>query len=197
MTDTLQAPDQDRKQLRKQLIARRLAIGADQRQAATQQISHRLSELIAAKAPATKTIGVCMPHRGEVDLRGWMAVVDFQGLAALALPVTQGPQEPLRFAKFRIGDALIKDAFGIEIPARQEWVAPDVLVIPCVGFSRQRVRLGYGGGYYDRTLAAMRPAPLTIGIAFACQECMLTQAPHDAAMDYIVTELDLIGWPAS
>jgi 5-formyltetrahydrofolate cyclo-ligase len=192
MTNPLQAPDQDRKQLRTQLITRRLAIGAEQRQAATQQISHRLSELISAKAPAAKTIGVSMPHRGEVDLRGWMAVVDFQGLAALALPLTQGPQEALRFAKFRIGDALVKDAFGIDVPARQQWIAPDVLVIPCVGFSRQRVRLGYGGGYYDRTLAAMRPLPLTIGVAFACQECELTQAPHDIALDCIVTEQDVI-----
>jgi 5-formyltetrahydrofolate cyclo-ligase len=193
MTQTLQSPDQHRNELRAQLIARRLAIGPEQRRAATQQISHRLSGLIAAKAPAAKIIGVSMPHRGEVDLRGWMAVVDFQGMAALALPVTQGAGQALRFAKFRIGDALAKDAFGIDIPARQEWVEPDLLVIPCVGFSTRRVRLGYGGGYYDRTLAAMLPLPLTIGVAFACQECELTQAPHDVALDCVVTEMDLIG----
>lgn len=177
-----------RPQWRAALIAQRLAMREEDRILATQTISTTLSAVIQQRAASVKTIGAYIPHRGEVDLRGWMAIVDFQQAAALALPVVLEPAMPLRFARFRIGDTLVKGAHGIDIPDKQEWVIPDVLLVPCVGFTRNRLRLGYGGGYYDRTLASMRPKPLTLGIAFACQECSMIAQEHDAVMDAIITE---------
>jgi 5-formyltetrahydrofolate cyclo-ligase len=174
------------------LIARRQALPQAEREAAQQAIGFALSALIRDRAPDAGIIAVSMPHRGEVDLRGWMAVIDFQGIATLALPVVRAPQAPLGFARFRIGDALEKDAHGIGIPATRQWVTPDVIVVPCVGFSAARLRLGYGGGYYDRTLAALDPRPLSIGVAFECQRCEIDGQPHDVAMDAVVTERGVI-----
>ena len=177
-----------RAQWRTELIAQRLAISEEDRIIATQTISTTLSEVIQQRAASVKTIGAYIPHRGEVDLRGWMAIVDFQQVAALALPVVVEAAMPLQFARFRIGDALVKGIHGIDIPYKREWVIPDVLLLPCVGFTRSRLRLGYGGGYYDRTLASMQPKPLTVGIAFASQECSINAQEHDVVMDLIITE---------
>jgi 5-formyltetrahydrofolate cyclo-ligase len=73
--------------------------------------------------------------------------------------------------------------------SRREVVIPDVLIVPLVGFDREGFRLGYGGGYYDRTLAASRPRPLTIGVAFAEAELeTIYPQPHDIPMNRIVTD---------
>lgn len=181
-----------RSQWRTELIAQRLAMSQAERFAATQAISYNLSDLIQQQVSSVKTIGVYMPHRGEVDLRGWMAIVDFQEGITLALPVAPQAAAPLQFARFRIGDPLINDSFGISVPLQQDWVIPDVLLIPCVGFTRDRMRLGYGGGYYDRTLAYMQPKPIALGIAFSCQECSFLAQEHDVPLDAIINEKGVV-----
>ena len=77
---------------------------------------------------------------------------------------------------------------GIAVPAPPRTVVqPQALLVPCVGFNADRIRLGYGGGFYDRTLENM-PRPLTIGIGYACAQADFDAAPHDVALDMIVTE---------
>ncbi|MFI4940954.1 MAG: 5-formyltetrahydrofolate cyclo-ligase, partial [Burkholderiales bacterium] len=111
----------------------------------------------------------------------------------LALPVVVNADAPLLFAKWTPGDALAPDARGlpmkVPMPAPPHvMVHPEALLIPCVGFNRQRIRLGYGGGLYDRTLAAV-PRPLAIGIAYSSALETFSAAPHDIALDAMVTEI--------
>lgn len=81
--------------------------------------------------------------------------------------------------------------YGIPVPDGTAAATPDALLIPCVGFSAEKFRLGYGGGFYDRTLAAMAERgaqPLAIGIAFDACRIALRPAAHDLPMDWLVTE---------
>ena len=85
--------------------------------------------------------------------------------------------------------AMVKDAMGVAVPASRRMVAlPPALLVPCLGFNPDHFRLGYGGGYYDRTLEHT-PRPFTLGIAYACQAAQFTGAAHDVALDRIITEL--------
>jgi len=123
----------------------------------------------------------------EPDLRAAFAQLAARGVK-LALPVVTAPAAPLAFAAWAPGDALVKDALGVSVPASLDLVpCPQALLIPCVGFNAARFRLGYGGGYYDRTLAVV-PRPLTVGIAYACLAASFDAAPHDIALDTILTE---------
>lgn len=132
-------------------------------------------------------MGVYWPIRGEPDLRDAYAALSAQGIA-LALPVTVEKNAPLRFAAWKPGDVTARDAMGIAIPeAAAPFVEPDVLLIPCVGFNSTRVRLGYGGGFYDRTLAKV-PRPRTVGVAYALGLAQFEAEPHDIALDAILTE---------
>ncbi len=106
----------------------------------------------------------------------------------LALPVVTAKAVPLRFACWNPGDPLIKDAMDIAIPTSPQcWVQPQALLIPCVGFNTHRLRLGYGGGFYDRTLATA-PRPIAIGVAYADALTAFDSGPHDVALDGIITE---------
>jgi 5-formyltetrahydrofolate cyclo-ligase len=134
------------------------------------------------------TLGIYWPMRGEPDLRAAYAELAMQGVE-LALPVVVGKDAPLRFAAWKPGDTLVKDAMGVTVPAAAALlVQPEALLIPCVGFNAQRVRLGYGGGHYDRTLA-ISPRPYAIGVAYASALSIFDQEPHDIALDRIITEV--------
>lgn len=116
-----------------------------------------------------EVVGVYWPVRGEPDLAPLLARWVARGVR-LALPVVRGAGQPLAFVGWAPGDATRPGAFGIAEPAAGESVRPTVLVVPCLGFGPQGHRLGYGGGFYDRTLAAWdadgaRP-PLAIGVAW-------------------------------
>lgn len=78
--------------------------------------------------------------------------------------------------------------YGIPVPDGTAAVTPDALLIPCVGFSAEKFRLGYGGGFYDRTLAALPGKPVAIGIGYEGCRIVLEPAAHDIPMDWIVTE---------
>ena len=110
----------------------------------------------------------------------------------LALPVVTERSAPLRFRAWAPGDALEQAGFNCRQPlAVAAWADPDLLLVPMLAFDRSGARLGYGGGYYDRTLSALRrDRPITaIGIAFAAQEWeSLPCDPHDQRLDFIVTE---------
>ena len=107
------------------------------------------------------------------------------------LPVVRGKGRPLAFRLWAPGDALEVGVFDVEIPRDGAEATPDLLIVPLLAFDRRGFRLGYGGGFYDRTLAALRAAgPVrAIGFAYAGQEVAeVPTEPTDAPLDLIVTE---------
>ncbi len=176
-----------RKAERARLIAERMAASADARSRASMKISERLVEEVVTD-PEGRTIGIYWPFRGEPDLRGWGQTAISRG-ARLALPVVVAKGQPLAFRTWSPGEKLEKGVWNIPIPSGGTEVYPDVVVAPLVGFDACNYRLGYGGGFYDRTLAAMPSKPLVIGIGFEIGR-LPTIYPqwHDVPMDRLVIE---------
>jgi 5-formyltetrahydrofolate cyclo-ligase len=143
--------------------------------------------LLLAERPGI-TLGVYWPFQAEFDPRPLAERLIAQGGAA-ALPVVVDKKGPLEYRAWRPGDPLVDGVWNIPIPERREIVLPDAVLAPLVGFDRDCYRLGYGGGYFDRTLAALSPRPLAIGVGFefALLDTIHPQ-PHDVPMDLIVTE---------
>lgn len=146
---------------------------------------------------------VLKPHAGAV-LAGYMPMrTEIDCLPAMAahrgpvgVPVIIGKGQPLRFRAWSPEAEMVAGEFGAMIPAGGEWVVPSVLVVPLLAFDRRGYRLGYGGGFYDRTLAGLRAggAVTAIGFAFAAQEVEeVPVEPTDARLDLIVTEAGVIG----
>lgn len=141
---------------------------------------------------------VLAPHRGKA-LAGYMAMrTEIDPTAAMAahpgpvgVPVILGAGQALRFREWSPGCAMVAGEFAALIPAEGAWVEPEVVIVPLVGFDARGYRLGYGGGFYDRTLAGLRARHpvLAVGFAFAAQE--LPEVPidqYDQRLDVIVTE---------
>ena len=129
------------------------------------------------------------PMGTEIDPRPAMEAAARHG--PVALPVVEGPGRPLAFRGWTPGAALVPAGFGTSVPEAGEAVVPEVLIVPLLAFTARGERLGYGGGFYDRTLAALRargPA-LAVGFAFAAQQVdALPLEPTDERLDLIVTE---------
>jgi len=178
----------DKALLRSALLTARKSISEGERVAFDTRIGERVIAWASTLASGNPDVvlGVYWPIRNEPDLRPTYAQLSAQGVR-LALPVVMDKNAPLRFLNWTPGDAMIKDSFGVAIPASGEVVRPQALLIPCVGFNRQRLRLGYGGGFYDRTLA-VDPRPMTVGIGYACTLVDFDGAAHDIALDAIFTE---------
>lgn len=175
-----------RRRERERLVAIRQSIDAAARLELDAAISVGLDRLLSN--PADRCIAVYWPIRGEPDLRLWYDSLSERG-AALALPVVEGRERPLVFHSWRPGDALKQGALKIPVPKREHIAEPDVILSPLVGFDESRHRLGNGGGYYDRTLAALRRRPLTIGVGYSrCAIRSIYPQPFDVPMDVIVTE---------
>ncbi|GAB3540712.1 hypothetical protein GCM10027343_10210 [Noviherbaspirillum agri] len=132
------------------------------------------------------TMGVYWPIRSEPDLHQAYAELTSRGIQ-LALPVVVDNNAPLKFIAWKPGDPTTKDAFGVAIPISGEEIRPEALLIPCVGFNALCYRLGYGGGFYDRTLA-QSPRPLTIGVGYSCGFAAFDADAHDVALDAVITE---------
>jgi 5-formyltetrahydrofolate cyclo-ligase len=184
----------DKTALRRALIAARDALSPDDRASADAQIGMRVLAWLASVLPMTPvTLGVYWPMRGEPDLRELYDRLGRQGVR-LALPVVVQPQAPLRFAAWMPGEPMARDACGLPVPTKAEMVEPEGLLVPCVGFTAGNIRLGYGGGYYDRTLA-QRPRLRTAGIAYACAITEFPRAAHDIALDTVITENSPLVFP--
>ncbi len=180
--------------MRSELVARRQAMSAAARQDASLRIS--LALLRALPRQAGMVVGFCWPHQGEFDPRPVLDSLRTQGLRN-ALPVIRREAEPMRFRHWEPGVAMEEGPFGIAMPNGTGEVDPDLLLIPLVGFGDGGDRLGYGGGYFDRTLAARTPQPLAIGVGFEFAH-MATTFPrgHDIPMDAVVTE-EAVRWRES
>lgn len=149
-----------------------------------------ITESLKRGFPSLKktAVGFCWPHRGEYDPRPMMNFIQAHG-AIVALPEVVGKHEPLSFRKWWPEAPMKAGAYGIPVPDNTPLVSVAAIIIPMIGFDQRGFRLGYGGGYFDRTLAAISPRPLAIGVAFEMARLPdLRPQPHDIPMDFIVTE---------
>ena len=180
----------DKRALRAQAIAaRRLAHQRDGAAAAA-----RVSELALRSVPfpPNAIVGGYWPIGEELDVRPLLAGLAARGYVT-ALPVVTARRAKLIFRRWREGDGLDPGMHDILAPqSTAPAVDPDVLIVPLVAFDSGGYRLGYGGGYYDRTLAGLRAAKkiLAVGVGFAVQEFpRLPRGPDDQRLDWIVTEI--------
>jgi 5-formyltetrahydrofolate cyclo-ligase len=174
-----------RKAERARLIAARLALSAEYRAAQAVAITKDLDRLMPAAAQTI--ISVYFPIRAEPDLRPWMRTKWEQGFR-IALPVALAPRQPLIFREWHPDAPLARGLWKIPYPADGAEVVPTVVIAPVVGFDPACYRLGYGGGFFDRTLARMTGKPLVIGLGYPGASIpTIFPQPHDLPMDWIVT----------
>lgn len=173
-----------RNALRKAMLAQRQALDSAVRRAFSARIVATLEARLDTCRP--DAIGAYWPMRGEVDVRTLMHNAHERGIA-IALPQVVKPDLPLRFVRWTPQTSLREDRRGALLTGEAEEVTPDLLLVPCVGFDARRYRLGYGGGFYDRTLAA-RPVQ-SWGVAYACSRMAgFEPQAHDLTLDAIITE---------
>ena len=175
-----------RKAQRAELTAKRLAVPRDDRVRWDGAVTALLEQ--ALPAPGRLRIGFYWPFKGEHDPRALARSLRDRG-ARLCLPVVVERARPLAFREWWPGMRMASGVWGIPAPAEGEWVQPEVLLVPLLGFDGAGYRLGYGGGYYDRTLAAMPAKPLAIGLGYELLRLTtIHPQPHDVPMDLVVTE---------
>jgi 5-formyltetrahydrofolate cyclo-ligase len=181
----------EKHQLRKKLLAARKAMTPEEKAWRDKAIGERLLEWLEAN-PAD-CIGVYWPTQGEPDLTGIYPLLAERGMQ-LALPVVVERDAPLAFHAWGPGEMLVAGAHGVMAPAEGgQRSMPDLLVLPCVGFNAAGYRLGYGGGYYDRTLGLAQP-PRAVGVAYALCEAGFAAGEHDVAMEAVLTESCVHQW---
>ena len=177
-----------RKAERARLLALRLAIPVEERIHAAAVVASR----IAPHVERGQTFAFYWPMKGEMDFRPLAAAFHAKGIR-LALPVVAERGEPLQFRPWTPDCAMERGIWNIPQPATSETVHPDVALAPVLGFTADRFRLGYGGGYFDRTLAVLTPRPFTIGVGFARQRiATIHPQPHDIPLAAIATEAEWI-----
>jgi 5-formyltetrahydrofolate cyclo-ligase len=178
-----------RRQARDRLITARMAIDGEQRRRWCGEIERRLASLLG-DLPG-RAIGLYWPHRAEFDPRPLADALWSQG-RIVALPAIVERRDLLEYRAWRKDAEMERGLYDIPAPKARDIVQPDIIVVPLVGFDAANYRLGYGGGYFDRTLAALEPRPLSIGVGFeAALLDTIHPQPHDVAMDFIVTEATL------
>jgi len=186
-------PSRDKAVLRKQLQAERQAM-VDRHQRAV-----HLQEVLRVwlVTRGENSIGAYWPIKGEFDalpaLFRWTEG-ETDTKRRIGLPVINRETRHLRFHVWYPGCPMEDDAYGIPKPKDTEPFEPQLLLVPCVGFGPRGVRLGYGGGFYDRTLAGLKPRPYTVGVGYAHGFIpWLTPEPHDVPLDAMLTE-DGVAW---
>ncbi|WP_297772490.1 5-formyltetrahydrofolate cyclo-ligase [uncultured Roseovarius sp.] len=136
-----------------------------------------------------------MPIRSEIDPLAAMAEAAAHG--PVGVPVIEAADHPLAFSRWEPGCALREGPFGAMVPQIDDFFEPEILIVPLVAFDRRGGRLGYGGGFYDRTLEMLRArrATLAIGFAYGAQEASdLPLEPTDQPLDMVVTEAEVIAF---
>jgi 5,10-methenyltetrahydrofolate synthetase len=150
------------------------------------RIDGHLSHWLMPRTPTS--IGFCIPVQGEFDPRALVTRLLGHGWTA-AVPVVHHINSPMLFHPWTPETPMATDRHGIPIPANPPGPAPQIVLLPLVAFDAAGYRLGYGGGYFDRTLAASVPSPLTIGIGFELTRvASIFPQAHDQRLDFVVTE---------
>ena len=179
-----------RKAERERLVADRLALDTQTLHAYRTTIDSHLGR--AFPGLANGTLGFCWPFKHEYDPRFLAHALRDRG-AKTALPVVVAPKQPLIFRLWKPGDELAKGVYDIPYPAQGDAIVPDVALVPMNGFDAAGYRLGYGGGFFDRTLASMRAlnpkAMVAIGVTYELARLpTIHPQSYDIPMDYVVTE---------
>lgn len=175
-----------RKAQRAHWIDWRCGVSAEQRA----QWGQRMTALLAAgmAVPAGTVVGFCWPFKAEFDarfvVRQWR-----DGGAVAALPEVVAKGQPLRFRQWWPGAPMSRGVYDIPLPDGTPEVLPDIAIVPMNACDSRGYRLGYGGGYFDRTLAALKQRVIAIGVTFdACRVPSIFPQAHDLPMDLVVTE---------
>ena len=182
----LSSSDQQKKALRAQLRASRPVLSPDALKALTDRL---FNEIIRNEV---QRVGAVWPMPGEVDLRPLCARLCHAGFH-VSLPETPPKGSPLVFRQWNPGSVLQAGRYGTFHPHAPEEI-PELLLVPFLAFDRRGVRLGYGGGYYDRTLERLRVPAIGFGVA-AQERSSLPTGPHDVLLPCIVTERETIHTP--
>ena len=188
------SPDPDRTALRTKLIAARLAL-TDRLERAV-ELQNVLRVWLVGRRE--NTIGAYWPIKGEFDplpaLYRWSEGAPGGAPRRIGLPVADRSTGQLRFHVWYPGCPMEHDAYDIPKPKDTDEFAPQILVVPCLGFGPGGVRLGYGGGFFERTLASVAPRPVTVGVGFTHGfQPLLRSEPLDQALDAMLTE-DGVMW---
>ncbi|MCU0804672.1 MAG: 5-formyltetrahydrofolate cyclo-ligase [Burkholderiales bacterium] len=175
-----------RKAMRHQLVAKRLALPRDQidgwRPSMDRYVERAFPNLARGK------VAICWPFQNEYDARHVARRLRDRG-AVIALPVVVAPRTPLVFREWHPGVAMAHGVYDIPFPADTAEIEPDSVLVPMNGCDAAGYRLGYGGGFFDRTLAALAKKPLTIGVTFEIARIeTIHPQPYDIPMDFVVTE---------
>lgn len=184
MTELIEDNTAWRRALRREMVARRAALSGAEHAALSAGIVAHLQRVL----PVPAAVAFCWPIKHEPDVRA--VVGHWVGLGAqAALPVVLAEARPLAFRAWRDDTPLELDRYGIPIPAAGPWLVPDLILLPLNGFDAAGYRLGYGGGFFDRTLAALSPRPLAVGVGFEINRLdSIRPESHDQRLDWIVTE---------
>ncbi len=180
--------DAEKKRARAAAFEARAQAHAEGAGAARRAAGHALS-VIAARHEARVVAGY-LPIRTELDPMPAMLALHGLGFQ-LCVPVIEAPRHPLRFRAWTPGVALVRGPFGVSVPAEGAEVEPDILLVPLLAFDSHGNRLGYGGGFYDRTLHALRARRVAWGYGFAYERQLVPAVPRamtDAVLDGVVTE---------
>lgn len=183
------AHSDDRRALRKALLERRRALPASE----WERHSGHICSLLQTCFPQLSgmRVGFFWPLNNEPDLRPLIerwAKEGREGFSAM-LPVVVEKNGALAFRRWSRDADMVTDVHGIPVPAVDDFLIPEALLIPLVGFDAAGYRIGYGGGYFDRTLALLSPRPLTVGVGFELARIeSIFPKPHDQRLDAIITE---------
>lgn len=175
-----------RKSERTRLLGERQALTSD----ALAELRARIDAHLQSAFPdlANGIVAFCWPYRNEYDVRHLVAVLRRQGATA-AMPVVVAPKTPLIFREWHPGVKMAEGPLGIPYPEASPQVEPDSVLLPMVGWDVDGYRLGYGGGFFDRTLAAIAKHPRVIGVSQEqAQLRSIHPQPHDIPLDFLVTE---------
>lgn len=172
--------------MRRQKIAAREALPPSEHQRLSAAIEAHLIQLLERCMP--HILGFCWPFRAEFDCRPLAVRLLNQGVRC-CLPLVTAPDAALTFHAWQPQSEMLTDRYGIQYPANGDLLVPDVLLMPVNAFDEAGYRLGYGAGYFDRTLAELAPPPLAIGIGFELARVVsIHPAEHDMPLDAMVTE---------
>src|SRR5262249_53087193 len=175
-----------RKAERARLIAARERLHAATRESFRRRIDGHLCRSFPGLGAAM--LAFCWPIRGEYDARRLAEKLRERG-AVTALPVIVEPRQPLVFREWHPGVSLASGPLGIPYPVGSDLVTPTVALLPMIGWDKAGHRLGYGGGYFDRTLASLTPKPVVIGVSYELAKIeTIRPQSWDVPMDWVVTE---------